>query len=127
MRPIQMLRHPLTIALQLALLSGTASAADIEAQLAPGDGFVVNSQPGSVVRLRVNDDGSVVVPALPGSTGVDQFLCFDTVSGRLGTCNTIPMGATGATGATGPTGPTGATGSTGATGVAGPEPSAATR
>ena len=120
MRPIQMLRHPLTLALQLALLSGTASAADIEAQLAPGDGFVVNSQPGSVVRLRVNDDGSVVVPALPGSAGVDQFLCFDTVSGRLGTCNTIPMGATGATGATGPTGPTGATGSTGATGVAGP-------
>jgi hypothetical protein len=118
MRAMRALFHPLTIAVQATLLSGLASAADIEAQLPPGGGFVVNSQSG-VLRLRVNDDGSVIIPALPGSTGQEQFLCFDTVSGQLGSCAAIPAGPTGATGPTGAAGPTGATGATGA-GVTGP-------
>ncbi len=124
MRAITILRHPLALALQLALLGGAAMAADIEAQLAPGDGFVVNSQSGSVVRLRVNDNGSVVIPGLPGSAGEDQYLCFDTASGQLGTCSIPPTGATGATGPVGPAGTTGATGPTGATGAQGPVGSA---
>jgi hypothetical protein len=124
MRAIRVLFHPLTLAVQATLLSGLAVAADIEAQLAPGDGFVINSQSG-VLRLRVNDDGSVVIPALPGSMGEEQFLCFDTASGQLGSCAAIPAGPTGATGPTGAVGPTGSTGATGAgatgpTGLAGP-------
>lgn len=108
---------PLALAIHLALSSTAVGAADIEAQLAPGDGFEVNSQNGTVVRLRVNDDGSVVVPALPGAIGEEQYLCFDTASGQLGRCLTPPVGPTGATG---PVGPTGAIGPTGATGAIGP-------
>lgn len=117
---------PLAIAIQLSLSAAAAHAADIEAQLAPGDGFEVNSQNGTVVRLRVNDDGSVVVPALPGTAGEEQFLCFDTASGQLGRCLIPPAGPTGATGAAGatgaigPAGSTGAAGATGATGLIGP-------
>ena len=111
-------RHPLSLALQIALISTGASAADIKAQLAPGDGFEINSQ-SNVVRLRVNDDGSVLIPALPGSSGEEQFLCFDTASGLLGRCATIPTGATGATGPIGPIGPIGATGATGVAGTNG--------
>jgi hypothetical protein len=121
MRPIQLIRHPLTLALQAALICGVANAADIEAQLAPGDGFEVNSA-GTTVRLRVNDDGSVVIPGLTGTSGEEQFLCFDTASGLLGRCAAVPVGPTGATGpvgATGATGVAGPTGATGATGVAG--------
>jgi len=108
---------PLVVAIQLALSATALQAADIEAQLAPGDGFEVNSQNGTVVRLRVNDDGTVVVPALPGAIGEEQYLCFDTASGQLGRCLTPPVGPTGPTG---PAGPQGAIGPTGATGAAGP-------
>jgi len=114
-----MLRHQLVLAIQCVLIGGVANAADIEAQLAPGDGFEVSSQAGNVLRLRVNDDGSVLIPSLPGSAAEEQFLCFDTVSGRLGSCPAIPSGATGATGLAGVIGPTGATGAVGATGVTG--------
>jgi|GEM_PF-1322106 len=119
MFPIRMLRHQLVLAIQCVLIGGVANAADIEAQLAPGDGFEVSSQAGNVLRLRVNDDGSVLIPSLPGSAAEEQFLCFDTVSGRLGSCPAIPSGATGATGLAGVIGPTGATGAVGATGVTG--------
>lgn len=119
MRTCNFLRHPLTLAIQATLVAGPLAAADIEAQLAPGDGFVVNSQSGSVVRLRVRDDGSVVIPGLPASAGEEQNLCFDTVSGQLGRCATLPVGPTGATGAAGATGAVGATGAAGVTGAVG--------
>ena len=90
-------RCPLALAIQLLLAGGVAQAADIEAQLAPGDGFVVNSQ-GGVIRLRVDDQGRVLIPALPASLVEEQFLCFDTASGQLGRCPAIPAGATGPTG-----------------------------
>ena len=115
--PTSPLRHPLAIAVQTALFCGSVQAADISAQLAPGDAFKISDQSGSVIKLQVRDDGSVVIPALPGTLAEDQFLCFDTASGQLGRCPAIPAGATGATGPTGPTGAIGATGSTGATGV----------
>lgn len=109
----------LVVAISTGLASAGSAAADIEAQLAPGDGFVVRSQSGNLLRLRVNDDGSVVIPALPAAATEDQFVCFDTVSGQLGRCPTPAAGATGATGAVGPMGPVGATGLAGATGATG--------
>lgn len=119
MRALNILRHPLTLAVQAVLYLSPAVAADIEAQLAPGDAFVVNSQSGTVVRLRVKDDGSVVVPGLPASAGEEQNLCFDTATGQLGRCAVLPVGPTGATGPAGSVGATGATGPVGATGVVG--------
>lgn len=121
MRKLRTTLHPLVLALQLAWASAL-HAADIEAQLAPGDGFVVNSNSGTVVRLRVNDNGSVLIPALPASAVEEQFLCYDTASGQLGRCAAPAAGATGATGpagATGAIGPTGAQGAPGATGAPG--------
>lgn len=114
------MRHPLALAVQAAFFCGYANAADIDAQLAAGDAFKVTSQAGTVVRVRVNDNGSVVIPALPSAIAEEQFLCFDTASGQLGRCPAIPAGATGATGPIGPLGAVGATGATGSTGLQGP-------
>lgn len=117
----------LLVALHVALFGSAALAADVEVSTPPAGGFVVKDNGGSV-RLRVNTDGSVTIPALPSALQQQQFVCFDAASGLLGSCPAVPGGATGpagptgATGATGPTGsagPTGATGATGATGSAG--------
>ena len=126
----------------LLLASGRAGAADIEAQVAAGDGFEVSSQSGALVRLRVNDDGSVLIPGLPSSLVEESFLCFDATSGQLGLCPDVPAGpagppgppgpqgvqgipgpegAIGPEGPVGPTGPAGAVGDPGPQGVAGPQ------
>ena len=114
------LLHPLSLVLPLLLVSVTAGAADIEAQLATGDGFEVSSQSGALVRLRVNDDGSVLIPALPSGLVEDSFLCFDAIGGKLGRCPDVPAGAQGPAGPSGPQGAQGISGPAGAIGPAGP-------
>lgn len=74
------------------------------------------------MRLRVDENGQVVIPALPAALQQQSFVCFDATTGVLGSCADVPGGVTGPTGPTGalgPTGPTGATGITGATGLVG--------
>ncbi len=121
-------------AVVLAALSSTPSvrAADVSITLPQGGGFSVRSSTAEE-RLRVQTDGTVLLPALPAAPQQGQLTCFDSASGRLGGCSpaatsglagapgaTGPMGATGATGPAGATGATGPAGATGATGPMGP-------
>ena len=50
-----------------------------------------------VAECLPDDQGRVLIPALPSSLVEEQFLCFDTASGQLGRCPAIPAGATGPT------------------------------
>ena len=125
------------IAAGLSFAFGTwcpaAWGADVKLKPPPGGGVAVRDPTDTADRLRVDGNGTVAVPGLPGASQLDSVLCFDSTSGTLGRClpGAFPTGATGATGATGIAGPTGATGfgaagptgptgATGATGTAGP-------
>lgn len=130
-------RTALFVAISVVCVSGTAGADDVTISPPAGGGFSVTDSSGNVVRLRVDENGQVLIPSLPAALQQQSFVCFNTISGTLGTCGSVPGGATGATGPTGPAGPigpvgptgiglngatgvTGPTGSTGATGPAGP-------
>ncbi|SFD75239.1 BclA C-terminal domain-containing protein [Paracidovorax konjaci] len=121
-------RHRLaTLAASTAVLAASAvHAADVSITLPPGGGFTVRGS-GAEERLRVQGNGTVLLPALPAAPQQGQLACFDGASGQLGSCSPAatsalagPTGATGANGATGAAGPTGATGPAGATGATGP-------
>jgi BclB C-terminal domain-containing protein len=119
--PVGLRRHPLVLALTIALY-GAAHAADIEITPPAGGNVVIRDSSGAQSRFVVKDDGTVTISGLPASVEENAPVCFDTVSGQLGSCPPIvgavgPTGATGATGATGSTGATGVTGPTGATGA----------
>lgn len=109
-------------AVVLAALSSAPSvrAADVSITLPQGGGFSVRSSTAEE-RLRVQTDGTVLLPALPAAPQQGQLTCFDSASGRLGGCSpAATSGLAGAPGVTGPAGATGATGPAGATGATGP-------
>lgn len=130
----------LTLSSVAALHAAGALAADIVLTPPAGGGFVIKNQAGQE-RLRVQDTGQVLIPALPSTAASGTHVtCYDS-AGQLMPCAagvgagatgaTGPAGATGAVGPTGPTGvglpgttgvagPTGPTGATGAVGPAGP-------
>jgi BclB C-terminal domain-containing protein len=112
---VSLRRHPLALALSLALCS-VVQAADVEITPPAGGNVVIRDSSGAQSRFIVNDDGTVTISGLPASVQENAPVCFDTVSGQLGSCPPI-IGAVGPTGATGPTGPTGATGAVGPTGA----------
>lgn len=97
-----------------------AHAADVSITMPAGGNFVIKNSAGAE-RLRVQNTGEVLVPALPSDAATgNQLLCVDGTSGQLVHCAPgVGGGATGATGATGVTGATGAAGTTGATGAVG--------
>ena len=118
--------HRLILAIAVVASLGTplcAQAADIVAAPAAGHGFVVTDAAGTLVRLRVQEDGTVLIPGVLTSPQEDTYLCFDTASGQLGNClpATGPAGATGPVGPQGPTGPDGPAGPTGMVGAQGPQ------
>ena len=71
-----------------ALLMGVASlvgAADVTVQPASGSGFVVKDSGGATDRFRVQDNGQVSLPSVPGAATQAQNLCI-APSGLLGPC-----------------------------------------
>lgn len=97
-----------------------AYAADVSITMPPSGNFVIKNSGGNE-RLRVQNTGEVLVPALPSESATgDALLCVDSATGQLVKCAVgVGAGPTGAAGATGPVGPTGATGAVGATGPTG--------
>lgn len=106
------------LCLSAGFLAPVAHAADVSITMPPGGNFIIKNSAGAE-RLRVQNTGEVVVPALPADTATgSQLLCVDGVTGQLVHCAPgVGAGATGATGATGPTGATGAIGPVGPTGA----------
>ena len=113
-----------SLCISAGIFSPAAHAADVSITMPAGGNFVIKNSAGAE-RLRVQNTGEVLVPALPADAATgNQLLCVDGATGQLVHCAPgVGGGATGATGATGAAGATGATGpvgATGATGVAGP-------
>ena len=98
-----------------------AQSGDIVAKPLPGLGFVVSDSSGTVVRLRVDEDGTIVIPSLPTTLQHEEYVCLDTTSGQIGKCPPLtgPAGPTGPSGPQGPTGPPGPTGADGPAGIEG--------
>jgi hypothetical protein len=110
----------LATASTLALLTlgvASADAADVVVQPNSGSGLVVTDASGSQIRLRVNEDGEVIIPVLVNGAQRNLPACVST-TGQLGPC--APGAVGGSVGPQGPVGPTGATGPIGATGPQGP-------
>jgi hypothetical protein len=99
-----------------------AQSGDMVVTPAPGQGFVVTDASGTVVRLRVGADGTVVIPGLPAALQQQQYVCFNTTSGQLGKCPppTGTAGPVGPAGSPGPAGPQGTMGADGPEGGLGP-------
>ena len=94
----------------LLLLWGTGALADdVKIRPAAGNGVVVTNAAGTSERLRVNESGQVFLPALTPLSS-NQILCFDSATGRIGTCSQLagPAGPPGPAGPAGPAGPDGA-------------------
>ncbi|MEO8672993.1 MAG: hypothetical protein ABI411_16875, partial [Tahibacter sp.] len=106
------------VAAVIAALSTSLYAADVEILPPAGGNVVIKDSTGATSRFIVRDDGTVSISGLPAAVQENSPVCFDTVTGQLGTCPPLAAGATGATGATGAAGPAGTTGATGATGAA---------
>lgn len=87
-----------------------AQSGDIAATPAPGQGFAVSDASGTLVRLRVGEDGVVIIPGFPAALQREEYVCFDGASGQLGQCPPLmgevgPPGPAGSVGSQGPTGP----------------------
>lgn len=85
----------LRLALGLALLglATPARADDVKVQPAPGSGFVVTDKTGATERFKVLENGQVIVPGLLAAPQVEnQPLCYNTATGRLGSCSAVPPG-----------------------------------
>jgi hypothetical protein len=83
-------RHARTRIIYLcgALLAGVAigaGAADVTVQPVAASGFVVKDSGGATDRFRVQDNGQVSLPAVPGAATQAQSLCI-AASGLLGPC-----------------------------------------
>ena len=94
------------------LISPTLGMAeDVVIQPDNGDGMVVTDQTGNIERMRINEDGTVIVTGLPTAESEDNPVCFDTASGQLGICvdGTFvgPQGEPGLPGPAGEIGPPG--------------------
>lgn len=115
------LRTALATGIAVALLgSGAAYAqSDVTVAPAPGAGVVLQDGSGNV-SLKVNADGSIVLPQVAGSAAQSDLLCYQPATGLIGPC-AVGSGATGATGPQGATGPTGDVGPTGPIGPPGPQ------
>ncbi len=71
------------VVLALAALAPGIQAADVSIQPAAGDGFVVRGA--AAERLRVQEDGAVTLPAVPGAAAQPNALCI-SAAGLLGPC-----------------------------------------
>ncbi|SDU31913.1 collagen-like triple helix repeat-containing protein [Halopseudomonas salegens] len=119
---------PLILLVMSGMSISAVLAADITATLPPAGGFVIKGSGGDE-RLRVDDNGTVTLPAVPASTAGNEVMCFDA-SGVLGPCAAGvaigpegpegPMGPAGPEGPEGPMGPEGPAGANGAEGAVGP-------
>ena len=98
----------------LTLGAASATAADVVVQPNSGSGLVVTDASGSQIRLRVNEDGEVIIPVLVNGAPRNLPACV-SATGQLGPC------APGVVGSVGPQGPAGATGATGPAGATGPQ------
>ena len=98
----------------LTLGAASATAADVVVQPNSGSGLVVTDASGSQIRLRVNEDGEVIIPVLVNGAPRNLPACV-SATGQLGPC------APGVVGSVGPQGPAGATGATGPAGAIGPQ------
>ncbi|MEO8752996.1 MAG: hypothetical protein ABI624_09985, partial [Casimicrobiaceae bacterium] len=63
----------------------SVTAADVTVQPTGGNGFVVKDSTGATDRLRVQDNGQVSLPAVPGAATQAQNLCIGA-TGVLGPC-----------------------------------------
>jgi len=98
----------------LTLGAVSATAANVVVQPNSGSGLVVTDASGSQIRLRVNEDGEVIIPVLVNGAPRNLPACV-SATGQLGPC------APGVVGSVGPQGPAGATGATGPAGATGPQ------
>lgn len=114
-RHTRMVRAIASTLVSLSLGATSASAADVVVQPNTGNGLVVTDASGSQIRLRVNEDGEVIIPVLVNGAARNLPACV-SATGQLGPC---APGAVGSVGPQGPAGPTGATGPAGATGPQG--------
>ncbi|MEO6748468.1 MAG: collagen-like protein [Casimicrobiaceae bacterium] len=109
-------------ALMLAMLTGSARAADVEIWTAAGGNFAVKDSTGALVRLLVNgSNGDVQLPFLASAAAQSSAVCFNSGTGLLGQCATFPAGPQGPAGPPGPPGASGLMGSPGAPGPQGPQ------
>ena len=101
------------LAIGLTFSASTMAQQNIEIQPPANGSVVVRDSSGAIARFIVADDGSVFISGLPASIQQDSLVCFNTVSGQLGTCPAI-------VGEPGPAGPAGPQGEPGAVGPVGP-------
>lgn len=101
----------------LGFCATSAGAADVVVQPNSGSGLVVTDASGSQIRLRVNEDGEIIIPVLVNGAQRNLPACV-SATGQLGPC--APGAVGGSAGPQGPAGPPGATGPAGATGPQGP-------
>lgn len=122
------MRFPNRLRLVSAVVMGLAASGAVWAQnditLTPtaGAGIRLNDAAGQI-SLKVNADGTIVLPQVGTVSPQGQPLCYDTATGLVAPCAggiTGPTGATGPMGPTGPTGPIGMQGPAGAPGPVGP-------
>lgn len=84
------------LGLSAALLAVPGLADDIRFIPSAGEGVSIRNSANSVDRLRVGDDGSIALPAVPGAPTQGTPLCADATSGVLGPCSGGPSGNFGA-------------------------------
>jgi hypothetical protein len=74
--------------LLLLTIAACAQAQDIKLQPVPGSGVVVTDSAGGAERLRINENGPVLLPGLAEVTSPAQTLCRNTTTSQVGTCPT---------------------------------------
>src|SRR6056297_1758337 len=116
---------PLAAAIVAVLFASEANAQeDVVVQAPPGGSVQIQDSAGNTVYFRVNDDGTLILPAIDGDAEQTSVLCFEAGTGVLGPCTATaaigPPGPTGPQGVAGPIGPQGAPGPIGAQGATGP-------
>ena len=109
----------IAVALGLGLFAGV-HAADMNITAATPDGINIRNG-ANAITARFTNGQQVVIPGLILPTpAFNAAVCYDTATGTLGPCVSVPSGAMGATGMAGATGPAGPIGATGIAGPAGP-------
>jgi hypothetical protein len=93
------LHRPAVLSLALGMLAllgftATARADDVKVQPAPGSGFVVTDKTAATERFKVKESGEVTVPGLLAAPSIEaQPLCFNIITGRLGSCSAVGGGS----------------------------------
>lgn len=109
------------VAIALAFSASAIAQQNVEIQPPANGSVVIRDSSGTTAHFTVADDGAVSISGLPAAIQQDELVCYDSVSGQLGTCPPIvgtpgpvgPPGPQGLPGADGPTGPVGPTGPAG--------------